>query len=44
MGQVVLLQTKKKKKKMRRYARDLKDIVDLYNIESGSDTRKKVKD
>ena len=33
-----------KKKKMRRYARDLKDIVDLYNIESGSDTRKKVKD
>ena len=33
-----------KKKKMRRYARDLKYIVDLYNIESGSDTRKKVKD
>ena len=29
------------KKKMRRYARDLKDIVDLYNIESGSDTSKK---
>ena len=43
MGQVVLLQTKKNKK-MRRYARDLKYIVDLYNIESGSDTRKKVKD
>ena len=27
--------------KMRRYARDLKDIVDLYNIKSGSDTSKK---
>ena len=27
-------------KKMRRYARDLKDIVDLYNIKSGSDTSK----
>ena len=26
---------------MRRYARDLKDIVDLYNIKSGSDTIKK---
>ena len=26
---------------MRRYARDLKDIVDLYNIKSGSDTSKK---
>ena len=25
---------------MRRYARDLKDIVDLYNIKSGSDTIK----
>ena len=25
---------------MRRYARDLKDIVDLYNIKSGSDTSK----
>ena len=25
-------------KKMRRYARDLKDIADLYNIKSGSDT------
>ena len=38
-SQAVFLQTKKKK--MRRYARDLKDIVDLYNIESGSDTSKK---
>ena len=28
-------------RKMRRYARDLKDIVDLYNIISGSDTSKK---
>ena len=28
-------------KKMRRYARDLKGIVDLYNIKSGSDTSKK---
>ena len=28
-------------KKMRRYARDVKDIVDLYNIKSGSDTSKK---
>ena len=28
-------------KKMRRYARDLKDIADLYNIKSGSDTSKK---
>ena len=27
--------------KMRRYARNLKDIVDLYNIKSGSDTSKK---
>ena len=26
---------------MRRYARDLKDIVDLYDIKSGSDTSKK---
>ena len=26
---------------MRRYARDLKDIVDFYNIKSGSDTSKK---
>ena len=26
---------------MRRYARDLKDIVDLYNIKSSSDTSKK---
>ena len=26
---------------MRRCARDLKDIVDLYNIKSGSDTSKK---
>ena len=30
-----------KKKEMRRYARDLKDIADLYNIKSGSDTSKK---
>ena len=28
-------------KKMRRYARDLKEIVDLYNLKSDSDTRKK---
>ena len=28
-------------RKIRRYARDLKDIVDLYNIKSGSDTSKK---
>ena len=27
--------------KMRRYAKSLKDIVDLYNIKSGSDTSKK---
>ena len=26
---------------MRRYARDLKGMVDLYNIKSGSDTSKK---
>ena len=26
---------------MRRYARDLKDIADLYNIKSDSDTSKK---
>ena len=26
---------------MRRYARNLKDIADLYNIKSGSDTSKK---
>ena len=31
----------KNQKKVRRYARDLKDIVDLYNIKSGSDTSKK---
>ena len=30
-------------KKMRRYARDLKYIVNLYNIKSGSDTSKKGK-
>ena len=30
-------------KKMRRYARDLKDIVDLYNLKSDSDTIKKCK-
>ena len=35
---VVFLQTKKK---MIIYARDLKYIVDLYNIKSGSDTSKK---
>ena len=29
------------KKKMRRYARDLKDIVDLYNLKLDSDTSKK---
>ena len=28
-------------KKMRRFARDLKDIVDLYNLKSDSDTNKK---
>ena len=28
-------------KKKIKYARDLKDIVDLYNIKSGSDTSKK---
>ena len=28
-------------KKMRRYVRDLKDIVDLYDLKSGSDTSKK---
>ena len=36
--QVVFLQTKKK---MRRYERDLKDIVGLYNLKSDSDTSKK---
>ena len=30
-----------KQRKMRRHARDLKDVVDLYNIKSGSDTSKK---
>ena len=29
-------------KRMIRYARDLKDIADLYNLKSGSDTSKKV--
>ena len=29
------------KKKMRRYPRDLKDIVDLYNLKLDSDTSKK---
>ena len=33
--------SKNQKKKMIRYARDLKDIVDLYNLKSGSDTSKK---
>ena len=28
-------------KDMRRYAKSLKDIVDLYNLKSGSDTSKK---
>ena len=37
-SQVVLLKTKKK---MKRYARDLEDIADLYNLKSGSDTSKK---
>ena len=32
---------KQKTNKMRRYARDLKDIADLSNIKSGSDTSKK---
>ena len=32
-----------KKKKLRRYVKSLKDIVDLYNIKSGSDTTKKGK-
>ena len=36
-SQIVFLQTKKKI----RYARDLKDIVDLYNLKSDSDTSKK---
>ena len=31
----------KKKKKMRRYVKSLKDIVDLYNLKSGSDTSKR---
>ena len=30
-----------KQKKMRRYVKSLKDIVDHYNIKSGSDTSKK---
>ena len=32
-----------KKKKKRRYAKGLKDIVDLYNIKSDSDISKKGK-
>ena len=40
-SQVVFLQTKKK---MRRCVKGLKDIVDLYNLKSGSDARKKAKD
>ena len=32
-----------KQKKMRRYVRDLKDIIDLYNFKSDSDTSKKGK-
>ena len=39
-SQAVFLQTKKKKK-MRRYVKGLKDIADLYNIKSDSDTSKK---
>ena len=39
-SQVVLLQTKKN---MRRYVKSLKDIVDFYNLKSGSDTSKKGK-
>ena len=31
----------KKKKKMERYARNLEDIGDLYNLKAGSDTSKK---
>ena len=34
----MFLQTKKK---MRRYVKSLKDIVNLYNLKSGSDTSKK---
>ena len=34
----MFLQTKRK---MRRYVKSLKDIVDLYNLKSGSDTSKK---
>ena len=34
----MFLQTKKK---MRRYVKILKDIVNLYNLKSGSDTSKK---
>ena len=34
----MFLQTKKK---MRRYVKGLKDLADLYNLKSGSDTRKK---
>ena len=30
-------------KKMRRYAKSLKDVVDIYNLKSGSDTSKKGK-
>ena len=37
-SQVVFPQTKKK---MRRYVKGLKDIIDLYNIKSSSDTSKK---
>ena len=33
--------TKKKEEKMIRYDRDLKNIADLYNLKSGSDTSKK---
>ena len=53
MGNVVKFENYKSKKKdgsfstnqkkMKRYARDLKGIVNLYNIKSGSDTSKKGK-
>ena len=39
-GQVVFFQTKKK---MRRYVKNLKDIVNFHNLKSGSDTSKKGK-
>ena len=43
---VVFLKTKKKKKKkeMKRYAKGLEYIADIYNLKSDSDTMKKVKE